>query len=345
MPWLQPWPNEDLETVGCCPVCHSTSRSIWHDDLVDGSFRTAPGQWRLWRCAKCSCAYLDPRPTPQSIGRCYANYYTHQPSIIGPEPWHRRVLQTLANGYLNRRYGTQAKPASGWGPFAAALAPSKRRMLDRQFRHLEPSPSKSGLLLDVGCGSGEFLKQMKSCGWQVLGVEPDPTAARIARSMGLEVHHGTLESLQAADRSADAITLSHVIEHVHDPLRTLQTCHRLLKPGGRLWMETPHVNCLTHAHYRQHWRGLEAPRHLVLYSRPGLTKLLHRAGFESLRWIRGPDVRWWLAQQSESIRQSQPLDHPVRMPLATLLKFGPHTGMTPMAEPGFLTVMARTGKA
>lgn len=78
--------------------------------------------------------------------------------------------------------------------------------------------ARKGRLLDVGCGSGEFLAQMRELGWDVFGVEPDPQAARVAREQfGLTVWPGALAEASFPDGFFDAVTLNHVIEHVADP--------------------------------------------------------------------------------------------------------------------------------
>ena len=97
----EPWPNADLEIVRHCPACGARERSILFEDLCDTTFFIAPGRWTMWRCERCRSGYLDPRPTPQSIGRAYGRYYTHE------EPWvsapaanaFDRLRARLANGY------------------------------------------------------------------------------------------------------------------------------------------------------------------------------------------------------------------------------------------------------
>ena len=71
------WPPEDMENLGQCPICKSTDRFMLYDQLIDKIFFSAPGIWKMWRCENCGVGYLDPRPTVESIGRAYTNYYTH----------------------------------------------------------------------------------------------------------------------------------------------------------------------------------------------------------------------------------------------------------------------------
>jgi SAM-dependent methyltransferase len=92
--------------------------------------------------------------------------------------------------------------------------------------------------------------------------------------------------------------MSHVIEHVHDPVATLGAVFSLLRPGGFLYVDTPNIDALGHESYGRYWRGLEPPRHLVLFNRNSLRDLLRAQGFETIRSKRRPDVIIGLAEQS-----------------------------------------------
>jgi len=154
-------------------------------------------------------------------------------------------------------------------------------------------------LLDVGCGSGQFLLGMRERGWHVVGVEPDPVAAAAARRNDLDVHDGLLVDAEFEDDSFDAIVLSHVIEHVHDPIALLQECGRILRPGGVLVMMTPNLNSVGHRRFGADWRGLEPPRHLHVFSVESLASCVRRVGLTvsevrtSARLVRGI---WWVSQ-------------------------------------------------
>jgi SAM-dependent methyltransferase len=86
--------------------------------------------------------------------------------------------------------------------------------------------------------------------------------------------------------SFDAVTLSHVIEHLHDPVESLAACLRLLKPGGQIWVATPNVEGLGHRRFGRDWFGLDPPRHLVIFTRRALDRALRSAGFESRSFLR-----------------------------------------------------------
>lgn len=284
--WQNAWPSDGLQNLGCCPVCGSQRRTVLHEELVDNVFFCSPGKWSLWRCSKCGSAYLDPRPTRETIYLAYSSYYTHK-DAPGKDDYAslspvRKLRRRLVNGYTNWRYSTNAMPSSPFGVLAAFAFPTLRRVLDRQYRHLPRPPEAGGVVLDVGCGDGSFLSLARTCGWDVVGLDPDPKAAANAAQQGLTVHEGDIEFFDGKTELFDVITLNHVIEHVHDPIKVLKRCHALLKPRGQLWLETPNISSLGHERFQKNWRGLEAPRHLVIFNPHSLKQALISAGFSSL---------------------------------------------------------------
>ena len=272
------WPADGLESVPICPVCGSDSRELLHEGLTDRIFFCAPGEWSMYRCESCASAYLDPRPNSDTIGLAYQNYFTHEPTVVSPDGLVRKLRRRLGNGYRNQRYGTRDYPASKLGILAATLMPNAKSIMDAGMRHL-PKASSGKRLLDLGCGNGAFLLRARGAGWLTIGVDLDPKAVEVAQSQRLDVRLGGVEELHPADEQFDVITLSHVIEHVHHPLEVLQACHSLLKPDGNLWIETPNINSQGYRFYGANWRGLEPPRHLVLFSLDSMHRTLNTAGF------------------------------------------------------------------
>ena len=269
-----------------CPVCRSTERSVLYDGLRDRVFQAAPGRWTLRSCDRCSCAYLDPRPTAETIGAAYASYYTHasrprrepRPHQLGPV---KRVRVAARNGYLNERYGYDLRPAARRiGRLVARLVPAAQAAADCYVRRL---PAWTGdRLLDVGCGNGSFLSRMQRLGWKPVGVEPDARSAAAARNAGLDVNEGQLLDVPFPPEQFGAITMSHVLEHLHEPVKGLRRCFELLRPGGLLWIATPNLGALGHRLFRRHWLHLDPPRHLVIFNAPALRTALSDIGFEML---------------------------------------------------------------
>jgi 2-polyprenyl-3-methyl-5-hydroxy-6-metoxy-1,4-benzoquinol methylase len=276
----QPWPENGFESLQSCPACGMDIPLLLHKDLSDRVF-WAPGKWTMYQCGNCNSGYLNPRPTIETINLAYETYYTHpvhDTSVARQDGFVSRVRRSLANGYLNWRFGTRYKRANYFGIFISWLNPKFKNILNRRYRHI-PKISKDASLLDVGFGDGSFLERAKNAGWTVTGVDSDLVTVRAAKKRGLNVLHGGIEVLDDISSHFDMITLSHVIEHVHDPRAVLRKAYRLLKPGGIIWLETPNIDSFGHNRFGRHWRGLEPPRHLVIFNWDSLEKLLEEEGF------------------------------------------------------------------
>ena len=276
------WPADGIEHLNACPVCGKGERQILYDNLYDKIFFCAPGKWTMWLCQDCQCAYLDPRPNRESIHLAYETYYTHgnthgnariqKISLIN------QFKKMLGNGYRNWRYAANEQPSLKIGVILAYLLPFFKRKIDASFRHI-PRPKENGRLLDIGCGDGAFLLTARAMGWVVEGVDFDEVAVNAAKQKGLNVFCGGIHSFDERSNQFDVITMNHVIEHVHDPVGLLKDCYRLLKPGGRVQIETPNINSSGHSEFKRDWRGLEPPRHLVLFNRDAINALLANIGF------------------------------------------------------------------
>ena len=346
--WRESWPVDELERVPACPVCEDTERDLLLGNLVDNAFFVAPGRWSLYRCRHCASAYLDPRPSEASIGRAYGVYYTH--TVDGARETRsqrgavRYLKMALTNGYLNSRYGTRRQPASGLGVWVAKMLPLRRQKRDAEFRYL-PKPKPGQRLLDIGCGNGDFLANARDAGWTVVGIDTDPKAVAIAKQCGLDVSVAGIDLFTGESGCFDAITLSHVLEHLHDPRQFIHAVHRLLKPGGVIFVDTPNIESLGVRRWGRNWRGLETPRHLVLFSQAGLVGLLKAAGFEDIQAKRRTAVRrsLYLASLRMQLGKSPDGSEPRRLPLLMRLRL-----TWPVAraqDDEFLTFLARKGSA
>jgi len=327
------WPVDGLEYLGHCPVCRAIERDLLYEGLRDRLFG-APGQWTMYRCRGCLSSYLDPRPAYETISLAYKHYFTHELRREGQGlSLTRKIMRNLANGYHNNYFNSQMNPAWSLGKWLALLTPGIRAMLDADMRHLS---GKAGRLLDIGSGNGQFLTAARSAGWLVHGVEPDPVSANLARNFGLKITIGYIEDLPEDLPLFDMITVSHVLEHIHEPYNFLKRCARRLKVGGTIWIDTPNIECLGHLRYLSSWRGLEPPRHLVLFSSSSLQALLNEAGFESFEVMpyRPLCYRVWLSSAKLTTPQE---------PLFRTLRSAWHAERVARAQPElreFLTVLA-----
>jgi len=182
--------------------------------------------------------------------------------------------------------------------------------------------AQRGKLLDLGCGNGRFLALMRDAGWEVRGIEPDPAAAKVAQEQfGIPVIVGTLEDAELPGESFDAITLSHVIEHVHDPIALLSECRRVLKPEGRAVIVTPNIRSLGHQKFGSSWRGLEPPRHLLIFSLTALRVCCEMADLrvQILRTsARAAGLVWQESEMIKRRKESSSLDRALPSRLRSL---------------------------
>jgi len=138
----------------------------------------------------------------------------------------------------------------------------------------------SGRVLDVGSGTGAFVGALRGAGWQADGLEPDPSAREVAQSdFGIALLD--IDQLaQLPSSSVDAITLWHVLEHVHDLNGYMQQFHRLLKPGGRLLIALPNYTSWDAQYFGKWWAAYDVPRHLYHFSPGSIRTLSKRHQFE-----------------------------------------------------------------
>jgi len=234
-----------MVAVDQCPVCAARNRVF----LFQGRDRLhgMPGEFSVVRCTDCLSVYLSERPFDLSA------YY----------------------------------PADTYAAFVGATRvshPSQFRARQfglRQWRRLLVTlKPDGGSLLDVGCGTGDFLSVMQQVsGWRVSGLEPNLNAVRFAQQRGLNVIQGELPEPKLREQY-DAFTLWHVLEHTPNPGQVLAEIKRLLKPDGALVLSVPVVDSVEARIFGECWAGYDVPRHLVTFTRSSLRQFLGQAGFQ-----------------------------------------------------------------
>ncbi len=240
---VQAAPNVvDWEECACL-LCGGASFT----PLVEAPDRAA-GPRGLWfmvaQCDRCGLCFTNPRPSPKAMGAFYAAAY--KPHHLPRE----RVQQ--ARWYQRLR-----------------LAPMRKR-----FR-----VHGTGRLLDFGCGSGSFLLRMRRQGWTVTGLDMSEVVVdRLRTELGLHALTGTLPHPALEQASFDVITMWQALEHVHQPLETLEAARGLLAPGGKLIVTVPNIDSLAFRWFGSAWNGLDLPRHLVHFTAETLPAMLQRAG-------------------------------------------------------------------
>lgn len=140
-----------------------------------------------------------------------------------------------------------------------------------------------GRLLEIGCASGFFLEAARRAGFDVLGIEPSETPAQQARAQfGVEVITGFIEDVDLPVETFDVACAWHVLEHIPDPLPTLERIRGALRPGGHLLLEVPNIASDRALRERSHWHNLDPRNHVGHFEPRALRALLERAGFEQV---------------------------------------------------------------
>jgi 2-polyprenyl-3-methyl-5-hydroxy-6-metoxy-1,4-benzoquinol methylase len=263
-----------------CPLC-SASSAVRYSSLRDELFGS-DGEWIVRQCAnpQCGLMWLDPMPTRFQLEEAYSNYYTHAPAPVSHRGGKmRRFCIDREARYRHRKYGYVPEQPNGLFDAVGALLHVYRTEGCKTL----PTYIPGGRLLDVGCGAGRYLSEMRDLGWSVKGVESDPVAARQATQRGLDIFCGTLHDARLQDDSFDVVVLTQVIEHLPNPVETLKECTRILKSKGHVVIVTPNSSSLTHRLFGRNWRGLEPPRHLHIFSPPSISRLLVDAGLRRVR--------------------------------------------------------------
>ena len=122
-------------------------------------------------------------------------------------------------------------------------------------------------------GAGAFMRDAELLGYLVEGLEPDPDAVDACRMSGFNVRQGSVPSAELPADAYEHVVLSHVVEHLHYPVAALEAILRSLKAGGRIWIAMPNLGA-SGLKRLGNWRGLEVPRHLVLYDQRSTNALL-----------------------------------------------------------------------
>lgn len=248
----------DLESVRC-DLCHADDAR----ELFVASDRRygVPGDFPVARCRRCGLVYVNPRPGPAALARYYPQAYRPHAATA---PQHAGRIGPAVRALVFRG---RAGLAASWLYNSVAY----RAFLPRRT---------PGRVLDIGCGTGDYLQAWAELGWETAGIEPDAAAAAVARArLGATIHHGFVEDAPLAAGAFDAITMSHSLEHVRSPRAVLARVHAALAPAGRLLVMVPNFRAWDRAAFGARWYGLEVPRHLYHFEPATITAVLEASGF------------------------------------------------------------------
>jgi len=235
-----------------CPVCASPDiKNVLtvKDHSVSGK------TFHIAECSSCTLRFTQDVPDAASISPYYKaeGYISHT---------------NTTKGLVNRVYQFVRK----------RTMVKKRKLVEKSTGIVK------GIMLDMGSGVGSFVNEMKQNGWQVTGLEPDEDARKTAKELyQLDLHH-TKEFYLLAPDSFDAITMWHVLEHVHDLSAYILQLKSLLKEKGRLLIAVPNYTCLDAKTYRQYWAAYDVPRHLYHFSPQSMQVLMEKHGLKIIQY-------------------------------------------------------------
>ena len=266
---------------GVCILCGSLLQ-ISIPGLSDTRFGV-PGSYDIYRCAHCGLEETLPRPSASGLKCLYETYYN-----FGGETGTRytRWREHFFFSFLNRL----------WSSIDGDISFYQRR--------------GTGRLLDIGCNEGRGLRIYARNGFEVEGIELNPTAAAVARSFGFDVHTRLLSEFHPTT-AYDVAVLSNVLEHSLDPKEMLLDIHRILVKGGRVWISCPNSQSWLRRVFGRSWINWHVPFHIFHFNSETLQRLLADAGYVDIEvkqitpalWVAGSLIAYFFARKGRKTRQ------------------------------------------
>jgi 2-polyprenyl-3-methyl-5-hydroxy-6-metoxy-1,4-benzoquinol methylase len=231
-----------------CPCCNNESIA----KAISAKDHTVSNEvFEIWHCNVCTARFTQKVPGKNEIEKYYQSedYISHSDT---------------KKGFVNSLYHRVRK----------RTLHAKRKTVEK-FTKLS-----TGRVLDIGSGTGAFLNTMNKAGWDVTGVEPDETARENAKKLyGLSLQPPQ-ELFNLPTQSFDAITMWHVLEHVHELHEYMDQLKKLLKPNGCIFIAVPNYTSYDEKVYKEFWAAYDVPRHLYHFSPKSITQLLLQHGLQ-----------------------------------------------------------------
>jgi SAM-dependent methyltransferase len=237
------------EKLDICPSCKSVKIN---NHFICMDYVVSKESFALSHCETCDLVFTNPRPRQEFIGNFYnnENYTPHSRKIS----FFNSVYRVLRKINSHRKVG----------------------IINRI--------SQKGKILDIGCGTGEFLKTCKENGWEITGVEPiDIVNMEAKKKLEIIVFKQLSEIEQ--DNTFDIITLWHVLEHIYDIHGTLESVKRLLKKGGKILIAIPNIDSYDSKLFKEFWAAFDVPRHLFHFNQDSFSRLTKEHGLKIVETI------------------------------------------------------------
>jgi SAM-dependent methyltransferase len=243
--------NETL--LSCCPACLGPNISSY---LISVDYHYGiEGSFGTNKCTDCGSIFINPMPSVSDLASLYPQEY----------------------------YSFQA-------PTPPGLAKRLARILLRYPKTTYvPAFDEPGVMLDVGCGAGHYMAEMKAKGWAVFGSELNPAAVKAGKSIGLDIRPGELIESGFSPKTFDFVRANHSLEHIPDPDTTLTEMRRLLKDDGKLFIGIPNWDGLFPRVFGKYWWNFALPVHTYNYTVRGIVSAMERHGFKIERIVHNSD--------------------------------------------------------
>ena len=225
-----------------CPVCAADKIA---PQLTAKDYTVSQQQFSIWHCNNCTVRFTQDVPEQNAIGAFYQsdNYISHSDTKKG-------IVNSLYHLVRSRTLN------------------AKRKLI------IDEVGMMKGEILDIGCGTGAFLNTMKTAGWGITGLEPDDTAIKKAAEL-YNIQAQLPEKLfELKPSTYHAITMWHVLEHVHELHAYIKQLHNLLTPQGKIFIAVPNYTSYDAGLYNEHWAAYDVPRHLYHFSPQSMQHLL-----------------------------------------------------------------------
>lgn len=190
---------------------------------------------------------------------------------------------SLSSYYKSEDYISHTDSKRNW--FEKLYHFVKSIALKRKLKLIDSFQLSGKKLLDVGCGTGDFLKVAQDKGWNVAGIEPNDSARTIANIKANQAVFNIDQLLQFEPNSFDVITLWHVLEHLPQLENHFSILESLLKPDGRLVIAVPNFKSHDATYYKNFWAAYDVPRHLWHFSQTAISKLAQRQNMSLLKTV------------------------------------------------------------
>ena len=225
-----------------CPVCLAKNIA---PQLTTKDYTVSQKEFVVWHCSNCTARFTQDVPEQNEIGMYYQsdNYISHSDT---------------KKGFINTLYHAVRK---------RTLNKKKQLVIDKVGM-------LKGEILDIGCGTGAFLNTMKTAGWGITGVEPDEIARKKAQELYNINPQQPDKLFQLQPALYHAITMWHVLEHVHELHAYIKQLANLITPQGKIFIAVPNYTSKDAAIYKEHWAAYDVPRHLYHFSPASMQQLL-----------------------------------------------------------------------